>query len=83
MAGKIFVKLTEAEIVERSQKLAQVVCEHEALRLEAKEQAAHYRGLVKELAEEIRELATAVRSGQEERDMQMELAGVRKIKDVV
>jgi len=75
MAERIFIKLTEAEIAERSRALAQKVGEWESLRNEAKQTAKDFKKEVDDLAEEIQELATAIRSGQEERDAQMELIG--------
>lgn len=81
MAEKIFVKLTEAEIAERSRLLAQRVCEYESIKFEAKERAAKFRSQLKELHEEIQDLATAIRSGHEERDAP-ELPGIRKVKAI-
>ena len=83
MAEKTFVKLTEAEIAERSRLLAYAVCKVEDLKDDARDSAKNYRAQIKELNEEIQELATAIRSGHEERDAQMELGVVARIRDSV
>jgi peptidoglycan hydrolase CwlO-like protein len=80
MAERIFGKLTEAEIAERSRRLAQQVGALSSLKEQKKEYNAEIGKEIKELEKEIQQLATAIRSGQEERDAQMELSGVRKIK---
>jgi NTP pyrophosphatase (non-canonical NTP hydrolase) len=62
--------------------LANKVCELESLKSDAKGKAKEFKDQMKELAEEIQELATAIRSGQEERDAQMELGGIRRVRAI-
>lgn len=83
MAEKVFVKLTETELAARSRELAEKVCMLESLRLQKKEDAAEIGRQIRELDAEIQELATAIRSGHEERDAQVELVGIRKIEAAI
>ena len=64
----------------RSRALAEKVCTLESLRMQKKEEAKVIGDQIKELEEEIQEIATAIRSGHEERDAQLELSAVRKLK---
>ncbi len=62
-----FVVLTEDEVAERSQTLAQKISEFDQLDAEKKEVAKEFKNKIDVINREIRELSNVVRSGKEYR----------------